>query len=362
MKRFVVPLAILFAVGFVLFIARETRETVALASAIHPVFGHAILTTLLLIYAVCVTVPLVAFLRLPRALVPPHPGDPIKLDAHVARVAKRLQTNKNLAAQNVSANRESVEHALVALESLARQRILQAATTVFVGTAVSQSGRLDGLVVLTAQTRLVWQIAHLYWQRPTLRDLSSLYVNVATAALVAQNIDDFDFGDLVQPILAPVLANSAASAIPGFALVAKVISDATVEGTVNAFLTLRVGCVASRYCRSLTMLDTRQLRQGATAEAAQMIGSVARTGAERVAAGIWDAANQSKAGEAAASLTRLASRAADQVASTVMTISEKSGANVAAASLTRIVTQAASSASAAIGQSVGHTPENHRPD
>ena len=362
MKRFIVPLAILFGVAFVLFIARETRETVALASAIHPVFGQAILTTLLLIYTACVTVPLVAFLRLPRALVPPHPGDLAKLEAHVARVATRLQTNKNLATQNIAANRESVEQALVALESLARQRIAQAATTVFVGTAVSQSGRLDSLVVLMAQSRLVWQIAHLYWQRPSLRDLTSLYVNVATAALVAQNIDDFDFGDLVQPILAPVLANSAVSAIPGFALVANVISDATVEGTVNAFLTLRVGCVASRYCRSLTLLDTRQLRRGATAEAAQMIGSVARTGAERVASGIWDAANQSKAGEAATGLARLASRAAEQVASTVTAISEKSGANAAAVMLTRIVTQAASTASAAIGQRVGRASADQSSD
>jgi hypothetical protein len=361
MRRFFIPVAILIVVAFILFVARETRETVALATSVHPMVGHGVLIVLLLIYAACLAVPLVAFIRLPRPLVPPPPDDPAKLDAYLARLAKRLRTNKNLPAQNIAADQATVEQALLTLDSLARQRIVQAATAVFAGTAVSQSGRLDGLMVLVAQTRLVWQIAHLYWQRPGVRELVYLYGNVATGAFIAQNIDDFDFSDLVEPILAPVLANSAVSAIPGFGPVANVVADATIEGTVNAFLTLRVGCLASGYCRSLTAPDARVLRKTATVQAGGMLAAVAREGAERVAASIWAAVKRSKAGGAATALARIASRAADHVASAVAAASEKSGANAAAGLLARVVTQAAASASTAIGQRIGRTTPDREP-
>ena len=59
-----------------------------------------------------------------------------------------------------------------------------------VSTVVSQSGRLDGLMVIVTNCRLVWQIAHLYWQRPALSDLLALYSNVAAGAFIAQNIED----------------------------------------------------------------------------------------------------------------------------------------------------------------------------
>lgn len=290
MKRIIVPLAILLILVFVLVVVRETCEVVVLASAVHPFLGQSVLWALLLIYAACIAVPVVAFVRLPKRLVPPPPGDEAGHRAYLTALAGRLQANKNVSNHDITASDpETVDRALQELALVARQRIVEAATTVFVSTAVSQSGRLDGLMVLGAQSRLVWQVAHLYWQRPSFRDLTALYANVATAAFVAQNVDDFDFGELVEPLLVPVLANSAVSAIPGFGQVARVVTNSSIDGTVNAFLTLRIGCLASAYCRSLTRPCSRSLRRTATAEAVGMLGAVARHGAERVTSAIWDA-------------------------------------------------------------------------
>jgi hypothetical protein len=73
-----------------------------------------------------------------------------------------------------------------------RKQVPSTASPVFLSTAVLQSGRLDVLVVLAAQTRLIWRIAHVYYQRPSLRDFAQLYVNVASTALVAAGIEDID--------------------------------------------------------------------------------------------------------------------------------------------------------------------------
>jgi len=225
-----VPVAILVVLAFVLIVARETREVVVLAGAMPPVLGQVVLWTLLFIYAVCVAVPVLTFMRLPKRLVPPSAEDVAKHQAYVAELARRLRANRNVSNHDISASDlASVERALHELAQLARQRIIEAATTVFVSTAVSQSGRLDALMVLATQSRLVWEVAHLYWQRPSFADVMSLYANVAAATFVAQNAEDFDFSELVEPVLAPVLANSVVATIPGFGPVAHVVANSSSD-------------------------------------------------------------------------------------------------------------------------------------
>jgi Domain of unknown function (DUF697) len=352
-RRIVIPVAVLMVIAFALIVARETREVVLLAGSVHPLLGQLVLWLLLLTYTVCVALPVVAFVRLPKRLLAPSPGDAAGHEAYMKALARSLRGNRSLSHLAVTADDEAtIDRALEELAQRARQRTIETATAVFVSTAVSQSGRLDGLMVLVTQSRLIWQIAHLYWQRPSLRDLASLYANVATAAFVAQNVDDFDFSELVEPVLAPVLADSVVSAIPGFSPVAHLVANSSIDGTVNAFLTLRIGCLASAYCRSLTTPSPRSLRRTATVEAAGMLGAVAKHGAERVTQAIWDAARRSKVGEAASTLAGVAARTAEQVAAAVSSISETSGAKAAAGFLARIVTQAATRTSNAISESV----------
>ena len=75
--------------------------------------------------------------------------------------------------------------------------------------------------------------------------------------MLAKTFEDMDLSELIEPLLAPVLANSVVAAIPGFAQVAGLVTTSCVDGIVNAFLTLRIGCLASGYCSSVVKATPR---------------------------------------------------------------------------------------------------------
>ncbi len=133
-KRVLIPISILFIVAVALIIARETREVVALVSTMNPQARRALLWFLLALYALCILVPIVTVLRLPRGLAPPSAEDAHAQKTYLEKLARRLCGNKNLSHRQVTA--ETVDRALAELGQLARQRTVEAATIVFVSTAV----------------------------------------------------------------------------------------------------------------------------------------------------------------------------------------------------------------------------------
>ena len=88
-------------------VTRESREVVAIVSIVHPVFGQALLWFLLLVYAACILVPLIAFLRLPRRLLPPSADDQAAQKVFREKLAKRLRSNRNLTQGDVTS--ETIE-------------------------------------------------------------------------------------------------------------------------------------------------------------------------------------------------------------------------------------------------------------
>jgi hypothetical protein len=319
-----------------LFVARETREVVALAMAVDARLGYGVLVVLLGLYAVVLGVPVAMLLRLPRPLRPPASDEGPEFQAHLAALARRLSRNPHCRDLAIAAtDRAAIEGALARLHERARAEMQAAATVVFLSTAVSQSGRLDGLMVLLAQSRMVWRIAHLYAQRPALSDLVRLYANVAATALLAEQVEDVELEEIVEPVLAPVVAGSALGAIPGAAGVATFVMESILEGGFNAFLTLRVGCVASRHCAALTRPDRRGLRRSATAEAAAILPGVVLAGAGRVSGAIWTSARRTAVGDRAAALATAVRRSAEGVVTAMGEVAARSGVPRAAASLGR---------------------------
>ena len=93
---------------------------------------------------------------------------------------------------------------------------------VFLATAVSQSGRLDGLLVFAAQSRMVWKIALLHYQRPSVRDMINLYANVAGTAFVASEIEDININEHVEPVIGAARRPMAAAGERNISAVTKV--------------------------------------------------------------------------------------------------------------------------------------------
>ena len=115
-------------------------------------------------------VPVVIVLRMPKPLVPPASEASPEFDGHLKRLGERLASNPRVRLASIRPiDRRGIEDALRILDDDADAIVKQMATTVFLTTAVSQSGRLDALLVLAAQSRMVWRIAHLYYQRPSLQ-------------------------------------------------------------------------------------------------------------------------------------------------------------------------------------------------
>jgi len=285
LKKIVLFASVLIILFFILFVINQTAQVVQLAQKVTPSFGNFVFWGLLIIYAVLILVPVFLFLSLPKSLIPPKSEDAPQFSAYLAALKKRLASNSLLKGLELS-SRQHVEEALSILNKKSDEIIQQTASTIFISTAISQSGRLDAFLVLSAQSRMIWRIARLYYQRPTLRDLIQLYANVAGTAFLASEFDDIDISEQVEPVLSSTLGALAVT-IPGVQLAASILVNSVLTGTANAFLTLRVGIIARRYCGSLVLTEKRILRRAASAEAAKLLGSIVRQGTAKLSKALW---------------------------------------------------------------------------
>jgi hypothetical protein len=278
--------------GFVLLsfgvlVVNQTAQVVQLANKASPTLGTVTLWTLVAVYGTLLGVPVVMFVRLPSPLVPPAKAEGPEYDEHLKRLRERLSASPHLAGCDLS-SREGIEEGLAILATKANEIVRETAATVFVATAVSQSGRLDGLLVLSAQSRMVWRIARLYSQRPNLRDLTHLYANVAGTTFLAGELQDLDLGDQVEPILSSAVSALGAS-LPGLQVAGAILANCVLDGSANAFLTLRVGMIAKRHCGALVVEPKASVRRAATAEAATYLGAIVADGTKRISIAVWRA-------------------------------------------------------------------------
>jgi hypothetical protein len=268
-------------------VVNQTAQVVQLAKEVHPVVGSATLWGLLLAYAALIGVPVVMVVRMPRALTPPASKAGPEFEYHIQELGKRLASNPRVRpASNRPIDRVYVEDALQVLDEDADRIVRQMASTVFLTTAVSQSGRLDALLVLMAQSRMIWRIAHLYYQRPSVRELAHLYSNVAATAFVAGELDDLELHQMIQPVAAGSLG-AMTGVIPGFQVMTSIVVNSLLSGSANAFLTLRVGLIAKGYCGSLVAQPRAKMRRSATTEAARMLSGIVKESGARVRDAIW---------------------------------------------------------------------------
>jgi len=270
---------------FIIFVINQTVQLVVFGERIHPLLGNIILCGLLLIYSLCVLIPIYLFIKMPAPLTPPQSETSPEFPAHLNKIAKRLSKN-SLVGRSVIASKDDVERALQVLDGNADEVIKKTASRIFITTAISQNGKLDGLIVLSAQSKLVFEIARIYYQRPTIRNLLNLYANVALMVFFASELEDVDLSEYIQPILTGLLG-SAAGTLPGFQVASIFLVSSVLSGSSNAFLTLRVGAISKRYCRSLVIPSKKEIRHSATLEATKLLGSIVTDGTKKIYTILW---------------------------------------------------------------------------
>lgn len=286
-KRLSIWISLLVVIVFILFAANQLIAMYANLFVISQVLAMVVVGGLSALLLILVAAPIIMYLRLPKALVPP--GGAEGLVHYQKALAKRLGRNPYIQEAGLDLNQpEALEKGLALLADKANKVIEDTASTVFFTTAVSQNGKLDAFTVFATQIKMVWGIAHIYWQRPALRELIHLYGNVGATALVATEIEDLDLSQQIEPVVNAVMKSPGRS-IPFVGHAAHIITDSLLEGSTNAFLTLRVGVVTKRYCGSLSLHDSKEIRKSAFAEASVMLKTLVVKASGRVIKGLVQA-------------------------------------------------------------------------
>ena len=259
---------------------------ISLAERIHPVAGTIVFWSVCLAAGFFALYCVIAYARLPAALVPPEEESGPKYDAYLQALRVRLAVNPRTRGKPLATEKE-IENAVGHLSAEADSIVRSTASTVFLSTALMQNGRLDGLIVLFTQIQMVGRIARIYVQRPSPRELVRLYANVAGTAFVSSGLESLELGEMVAPLAVSVVP-ALKGGIPGLSGISALLVRCVSNGAANAFLTLRVGEVARRYCELTSRCPPELIRKSATAAAVQHLGRIVRENGALIVRKIWE--------------------------------------------------------------------------
>ena len=285
-RKIILVVAVVITVCLLSLIIAGFTSLVSLAERIHPIAGAIVFWSVCLAAGFFALYCIVAYAKLPAALIPPEEDSGPKYDAYLRALRARLAANPRTSGKPV-ATIEEIEDALGDLSTEADLVVRNTASMVFLSTALMQNGRLDGLVVLFTQIQMVGRVARIYVQRPSPRELVRLYANVAGTAFVASRLESLDLGEMVAP-LAVSIVPALKSGIPGMGGISALLVRCVSNGAANAFLTLRVGEVARRYCELTSRCPAELIRKSATAAAVQHLGRIVRENGALVVRKVWE--------------------------------------------------------------------------
>jgi hypothetical protein len=285
-RKIIIALVVLLTVCLLSLIIAGVTSLISLADRIHPVAGSVVFWSVILAAAWAVLYCLIAYAKLPAALIPPEEEFGLKHDAYLEALRVRLAANPRTRGKPLTTP-EEIENAIGVLSAESDTVVRRTASTVFLSTALMQNGRLDALILLFTQIQMVTRVARVYVQRPSPRELIRLYLNVAGTAFISSGLESLDLGEMVAPLATSVVP-ALKGGIPGLSGISALLVRCVSNGAANAFLTLRVGEVARRYCELTSRTSPELIRKSATAAAVQHLGRIVRENGALVVRKIWE--------------------------------------------------------------------------
>src|SRR5258708_6337916 len=273
LRKIILVVLALGVISMLSLIVAGATSLVSFAERIHPVAGTIVFWGICLAAGFFALYCLIAYAQLPPALVPPKETSGPKHEAYLQTLRSRLSNNPRTRELSVGTDAE-VEAAIAHLSKEADLVVRRTASTVFLSTALMQNGRLDGLIVLFTQIQMIARIARIYVHRPSPRELLQLYAKVDGTAFVASVLASIDIGEMVAPLAVSVVP-ALKGGIPGMSGISALLVRCVSNGAANAFLTLRVGEVARRYCELTSRSSPELIRNSATATAVRELAGSA---------------------------------------------------------------------------------------
>lgn len=288
LSRFFLAVGVFILLYLVAVLFSSVTQLATAADRIYMGAGQPVFWVLTAIFLACILSPIVLYLRFPKPLVPPKETSGPEHDAYLEALLPRMRKNPRLKGVQL-ATVADIPPALAILSTEANHVVRNTSATVFASTALLKNGRLDGLILLVTQARMIWKISTIYYQRPSPRQMVFLYSNVCASALIADSIDDIDFAQLITPMVVSI-APSLKGAVPGLQGISNLLVNCIASGAANAFLTLRVGAVTRQYCESIVQPSHAGARQNATAEAMTQIVQITKENSGRIVKTVLNAA------------------------------------------------------------------------
>lgn len=232
---------------------------------------------------VLVVAELLAILWLYRALFLRHAKLVLTRDASaeerqafLAEMRHRLAHNSYVRAAGLSPDApDFLERALAVLDAQAEIEIRSGGKKVFLGTALAQNGRLDALIVFFSLCRMVWRISAVYNQRPTPREIWSVYSTVSSATFLAFSLDALNIpqsiADALHELAPSVTPAMAASSVPFVGAAMHVFTTALIDGAANSLLAVRAGVITRRAYRHALFGGEDGLRSATVRETAAIL-------------------------------------------------------------------------------------------
>lgn len=223
---------------------------------------------------------LARFARAPRLVLR---DDPTEADrqAFARELERRLKKNPHVRAAGLRATDEHfLEKALDVLDARAGEEIRNSAKRVFLGTALSQNGRLDALIVFVSLARMVWRVSGIYNQRPTPAELWSVYSTVSSATFISFSIEALDIPrtitESMNELLPAVTPAMAASSVPLMGPMMQQCTSAVIDGAANCLLAIRAGVVTRSAFRFAALGREEARQQACVREAGTMLAEISR--------------------------------------------------------------------------------------
>jgi len=272
---------------------------------LHPIAGLVYIALLTAALAWLVARPIAAFLSMPVAarppdiLIDPKAPDPKaiaarlnydvrylkmlaanpEVSAEAAQIEESIAKGRALAARAGRATpeeafalsidlqtfeREHIEALLAPLDKRVNQIIHAEAVGVGVATAISMNGTVDAFIVLWRNANLVARVSRIYFGRPHLMGSLRILRDVAAIVVAARALEDVT--DITGEVVGSLLGRMGG-----------LIAGPVMDGGINAMMTLKLGYLAKRRCRSFkgwTAVQAAAISEGALQEVKAESGSV----------------------------------------------------------------------------------------
>lgn len=183
---------------------------------------------------------------------------------------------------------EGAKRVLKHRDDEASKVVRRAALNVFIVTGISQNGSLDIITAFGMNLQMINRLVGLRHGRPSLTQLLELYVIVIASALIISITDD-----ILDQIDTSELFGSVAGGVAGS--LAKTFLSSSVNGAMNAYLTLRIGKLTMKYLElgsKAYKKNKKKIRKEARRCALKELPAVAKSGLEQVASAAkestWD--------------------------------------------------------------------------